>query len=66
MNWTILRGAANTIKITKNSSLVISISISAVIQRTLPPFACGGSVETTGSPIDRALTLLPSLSASYF
>lgn len=31
-----------------------------------PPCAGGGSVETTGRPIDRASTLLPSLSASYF
>lgn len=30
-----------------------------------PPCAGGGSVET-GRPIDRASTLLPSLSASYF
>lgn len=36
--------------------LVISISIGGVIQRTLffPPCAAGGSVETTGSPTDRA------------
>lgn len=29
---------------------------------SFPPCAAGGSVETTGSPTDRASTLLPSLS----